>query len=397
MNLKDPLRHDAIPADLSESTMVRGNAFARLDGCVTQGMANWNIPGAALAVIDQGRLVYERGYGLKHRQLRGLVDANTRFRFGSILKMMTAAAVMQQVEQGKVELETAVTQYIPEFEVSGFPTADEITVWHLLTHSSTFPDRYDPEFLSWVGPTTETTLSDWAATQSDIPLHAIPGAFWNYSNPNFSLAGLVVERTSGVAYHRYMQENGFTPAGMTATTLLPAEVMASGNYSYGPYFDALGSGREVIAAPDAYDNWYVAPAGLGFTRARDLVQFALLLMNEGGQVLTPKSAEELQAPQIDLQVGVPVFYGYGILNYPEVGGVNLLLHTGGTAGWTSALFWVPEQKWAVAVLYNGIGDPAQAAGCVAITMLAFTDETFPDTSRDLAECDRYVGTYQGRY
>jgi CubicO group peptidase (beta-lactamase class C family) len=87
------------------------------------------------------------------------------------------------------------------------------------------------------GPTTPTALSDWAAGQSTIPLYAPPGSFWNYSNPNFSLAGLIAERASGLEYHQYMEDRVFGPAGMTSATLLPSDVLAYGDYAYEHYTD----------------------------------------------------------------------------------------------------------------------------------------------------------------
>jgi len=154
-----------------------------IDHCVETNMSSLNAPGAAVAVILDGELLYESGYGVKRRTLSGVVDADTIFRIGSVTKQMTAAVVMQQVELGRVDLNAPVTAYIPELEISGKWPADRITVRHTLTHTTGFPD-----LINDVTSTGDRALSLWAAKQTAVELHAPPGSFWNYSNPNFMIA-----------------------------------------------------------------------------------------------------------------------------------------------------------------------------------------------------------------
>jgi len=202
--------------------------------------------------------------------------------------------VMQQVEAGTVFLDDPVTRFVPELDIDGHIPADRITVHHLLTHTSGYPDLgFDPE-----GPTGDQALADWAADQSDVILHAPPGVFFNYSNPNFNLAGLVAERASGIPYGDYMQTRVFEPAGMTRTAFDPTAVIADGNYSYGHF--EIGSGIELIYAPDDYDNSVYAPAGYAFSTAGDLVGWALTLIDGGGDVLSQASADTMQTAHVSL-------------------------------------------------------------------------------------------------
>ncbi len=200
-----------------------------IDQCVEFNMLRLSAPGAAVAVVLDGELIYESGYGVKNRNGTDPVDPDTIFRIGSVTKMMTAAAVMQQVELGRVELDAPVTDYIPEFVVGGHWPADRITVWHTLTHTTGFPDRVN----EWGSVDGNGALSIWAQGQGEMELHAPPGSFWNYSNPNFMIAGLVAERASGTPYRNLFKHSLWEPAGMDSTTFDPAEVMASGNYSDG--------------------------------------------------------------------------------------------------------------------------------------------------------------------
>jgi CubicO group peptidase (beta-lactamase class C family) len=376
----------------------RGTPLDRVDRCVQTFMRSAGIPGASVAIIDNGVSVYEKGYGVKHRTQGGAVTPDTVFRFGSTLKMMTATAVMQQVERGRVDLQAPITRYVPEFQVGGQWPSSSIKVWNLLTHTTGFPDRYD-QFMfrqGLAGPTGPTAISDWAAGQSAIPLYAPPGSFWNYANPNFSLAALVAQRASGVEYHQYMKDNVFGPAGMTSATLLPADVMAYGNYAYEHYVDMF-TGQDVIAAPDAYDNWVMAPAGLGFATARDLARFALILMQGGSPVLSPSSAEMMQSPQVEMQTGDPMQYGFGVMVLDDFFGSSFRMHGGNVFGSSSSLIWAPDHKFAISLLFNGAASPDAAAFCAYNVFHPLSGPPPPNTSLPPSEWGKYAGDYRGRF
>jgi CubicO group peptidase (beta-lactamase class C family) len=357
-----------------------------IDQCVTESMATAGTPGAAVAVALDGALIVERGYGVTRRNGGRPVDADTFFRIGSITKQLTAAAVLQQVELGTVALDNPVTEYVPELELAGQWPADRITVRHLLTHSSAYPDQiFEP-----AGATGDDALGEWAAQQSEVALHAPPGNFFNYSNPNFNLAGLVVERASGLPYRRYMAEQVLAPAGMTRTTFDPAAVIADGNYSYGHF--ASPGGLETVYAPDDYDNAVYAPAGYAFSTAGDLVRWALGLLDGGGPVLTPPSAELMQSPQIDLELIPGYSYGYGVFIEP-FGELTLRQHGGNIWGWGAYLVWEAEHRFAVAVLANTFESLPAAAYCIADYALAQGSAPPPPDPSDPAAWSRFEGVW----
>ncbi len=333
-----------------------------IDGCVTAAMTAAGTPGASVAVALDGQIVYREGYGVKHRTEGGAVDADTFFRVGSITKQFTAAAAMQQVEDGLVFLNDPVTRYVPELVIGGHCPASRISIHNLLTHTSGFPDLY----FNANGPTDDAALGQWAAEQGDVVLHAPPGVFFNYSNPNFNLVGLVVERAAGVPYRRYMEEQVFGPAGMTRTTFDPEVVMADGNYTYGHLMFA--GGADLIYAPDDYDNAVYAPAGYAFSTTGDLVHWAVTLMNGGGEVVSPESSALMQEPHVDLELLPGQGYGYGIVAEP-FGDLDIRQHEGYVAGWGGYLIWESDRRFAVAVLGNTYDSLSGAAYCVADAVL----------------------------
>lgn len=334
-----------------------------VDLCVQAAMARHHTPGAVAAVALDGALSYEQGYGVRHRQQGGDVEPDTVFRIGSVTKMMTAAALLQQVDRGAVDLRAPVTDYVPEFQPGGRWAGDQVQVRHLLAQTAAYPDN----LLELVGPTDDDALTAWVVAEQGVRLHAPPGAFWNYSNSNFALAGLVAERGRGMPYRRLVEDEVWAPAGMTATTFDPATVVGGDNYAWGHFTDPL-TGDETIFAPDDYDDGALAPAGYAFSTAGDLVRWALLLMGGGGGVLSPESAAAMQSPQAWTEYTPGAAYGYGVF-VERYQGLDICQHGGNVPGWGTYLLWVPEERFAVAVIANTFESLADAAYCIVDRVL----------------------------
>jgi CubicO group peptidase (beta-lactamase class C family) len=357
-----------------------------IDSCVQSNMARLNAPGAAVAVILDGEMLYESGYGVKQRGGDMDVDPETVFRIGSVTKMMTAAAVLQQVELGRVDLDAPVTDYIPEFAVGGRWPADRIKVWHTLTHTTSFPD-----WINDVVRTGDEALSRWAVDQGGVELHAPPGSYWNYSNPNFMLAGLVAERASGTPYRDLFKESLWEPAGMNSTTFDPAEVIQRGNYSQGHYYDPVEL-QSYVVGPSDNDYWAAGPAGWAFSTVGDLARWALLLMDGGGPVLSPYSAATMQDPHQWMNYRPDQYYGYGVM-VEEYQGLDVRQHGGNVAGYGTYLLWVPERRFAVALLTNVTSSLTTAAYCIVDQVLEPDPVDPPDLSTDPSSWRRYGGNY----
>ncbi len=367
--------------------LVSANSVPQaIEQCVEDDMALIGAPGAAVTVIHRGEVIFDRGFGYKRQGETDLIDSDTRFRIGSITKMLTTAAVMQQVEEGRVDLDDPVTMWIPEFTLSGQWTAESITVRHLLTHSSAIPDTYE----DFPGPVGDQALTEWAADFDEVRLHAPPGTFWNYTSPGFGLAGLIAERASGVFYRELMAGRVFAAAGMGMTTFDPAEIVASDNYSYG--HQSQPGGGMAVFAPDDYDSWLAAPTGLAFSTAGDLARWALLLIDGGGSVLSLPSVEAMQSRQVYLDY-YPDYY-YGLAIYVEkYKGLDLRYHGGSITGWGAWLLWEPETRFVVSILGNADSSLSGAAFCIVDAMLEPESTDPPDLSTDPDTWEKYTGSY----
>jgi CubicO group peptidase (beta-lactamase class C family) len=369
----------------------RGDLSARIDACVTEAMGK-GTPGAAVAVVLDGALAYEQGYGVKSRESGAPVSPATLFRTGSIQKMMTAAAVLAQADRGRLRLSDPVTRLIPELRFAQPGAAERIRVRDLLTHRAGIPNLVE---LSCGGD--DTTLATWAASLAQTPLYSPAGSFWNYSNAGYSLAGLVAERAAGRPYRHVMRDTVWDPAGMHATFQLPSEVLAYGDYSLGHALDPA-TGEPMLVAPDTYECWWGFPAGDAFTTAGDLARWAATLMDDGGAVLSPRASAALQRPQVPTELPSGDAYGYGVF-VTDIGDLRVLHHGGGVPGWTSSLLWVPRLGFAVSALTNADADAAAGAAtrCALREVLGVE---WPEDGHELTPPStwrRYTGRYEIRH
>lgn len=361
-----------------------------IDSCVQTAMARHDTPGAAVAVIDHGELIREAGYGVTRRDGGHAVGPETLFRIGSVTKQLTAAAVLQQVEAGRVSLADPVTRFVPELELAGHLSPDQLTVERLITHTTGYPDN----FRNVDGDVDVGALSRWVLTQGTVRLHAPPGRFWNYSNPNFTLAGLVAERASGVPYRDYMQEEIFEPAGMTHTTFDPVAVEATGDWTWG-YWDDPRTGLEHEERPTSYDNAAFGPAGYAFSTAGDLAHWALLLMDGGGDVLSAASAARMQEARVPIEQGYGIDYGFGVFRQ-RYRDLEVQQHGGNINGWGTMLLWLPERRAVVAVVANTLESLNDAAWCVVDNVFGATGPDVSPPPVDEARWDALVGRWSGR-
>ena len=277
----------AAPMDLDDPDVVA----AYVDGIVSPLMHNNNSPSGTVAIIKDGQLVFAKGYGFQNVEEQIPVDPyTTLFRPGSTSKLFTWVSVMQLVEQGKLDLDTDVNEYLETVEIED--TFDEpITLRHILTHSAGFEDG-SLGYLITDDPAKSVSLE--VAMQRYQPKRVNPpGAQTAYSNYATALAGLIVSTISGLPFNDYVQQNIFDPLGMTHSSFvepLPdnlAETMAAsykvelGGFSEQPF--------EIITS--------FGPAGAMSSTAIDMLKFAQAILNggelNGQRILKPATVREM--------------------------------------------------------------------------------------------------------
>jgi CubicO group peptidase (beta-lactamase class C family) len=374
--------------------------FAPLAAAVEAEIDELGAAGAAIAVIEGGRVTFARGFGEKAPG-GDPVSPSTLFRIGSVNKVLTAAALLTEVEAGRVDLDAPLTDVVPEFEPAA-PQGVEPTIRmrNLLSHTGamrdylvidTPPTQQQDEDLD--GYVTSSAFIDQAY------LMAPPGAFFIYSNPNYYLAGLVAERSSELGYRELMQERVFAPLGMSRTFFLAEEVLSDGDFAIGW---STYQGLSGPIAPDAYENAWARPAGYAFSSVLDLAAFVTFLMDGDGAVLDDSLRADMSSRQVDMrEVGSLLHYGYGLFIQEglvvdgEYIPLEVVSHGGDIPGFAADILFVPSARFGLVTLANA--DGAHLADSQLVALETLIDLPEPATLPDLGVTDEELSEFAGAF
>lgn len=348
------------PASAHELTQADVDAW--LDGFMPYALKAGGIPGAVVVVVKDGQPVTMRGFGYADVKSRKPVDPNlTLFRPGSVSKLFTWTAVMQQVQAGKIDLDKDINTYL-DFKIPekfGKP----ITMRHLMTHTAGFAEtaKYLINFDKQPPQALDKALSRWVPER----IYA-PGAMHAYSNYGASLAGYIVQRVSGEPFNQYIQRHILQPAGMQHSTFdqpLPARfapIMSQG-YEYGS------------DKPQAYEVIPMAPAGALAATGADMGRF--MIAHLGGALLNPALSRQMYAPESNPYSALP---GMALGFYHEDrNGLNIVGHGGDTIYFHSDLHLFVDKNVGLYISLNSLGKGAAGHSLRGQLFEEFTDRYFP--------------------
>ena len=297
----------------------------------------------AVLVAKDDNVLFSQAFGLADRE-EGIPNTiQTRFRIGSMNKMFTAVAILQLVEDGKVELMAPLSKYLTDYPNQDVAT--KVTIHHLLTHTGGTGDIFGTSFETHRGELR--TLADYVELYGDRGLAFEPGSRFSYSNYGFVLLGVVVEKVTGQSYYDYVQAHIYEPAGMTASGSMP-EDQAVPDRSIG-YMKPTGN--TWIPNTDTLP-FRGTSAGGGYSTVEDLARFAGALLSH--ILLSPDSTELLITGKEELG---GFSYAYGFEDSRDQNGNGFVGHGGGAPGMSGDLRIYPTSGYVVAVLAN-IDPPA---------------------------------------
>lgn len=343
------------------------------------------VPGGAIAIVKDGKLKFSAGVGVKREGDSDPVSAETKFLVGSIAKMITAAALMTVVDENQLDIDAPVTNYVPSFKLQVPFDPSTITVRQLLTHTSGLLDCVNCQC-----DTDSEDLSDWFENYTELPLWSTPGTIWYYSNPGYSLAGLVIEEVAGKPFAQVIQERIFDPLGMSGMTY-DAKAAAAEDHAVGHGFDQ--NQQRLFVEIDTYDCPPGQPSGFLFGDVLGMSRFAEMLLSQGGGVLSAQSVAEMQAPQVDTRQGPNMYYGYGIGTF-EYKDLEIKWHNGRINGYTTYWLIVQEKNFGVVVFLNADTYDPGALSLEALNIfLDLPDEEPPDYSTPPETWAKYTGSY----
>jgi CubicO group peptidase (beta-lactamase class C family) len=382
-----------LSADMPDSVL---NDSARLqtffDGVIEPLMKNNNSPSGVIAIAHNGRLVFAKGYGFQDVAEQIPVDPyTTLFRPGSVSKLSTWVAVMQQVEQGKLDLDTDVNTYLTDFKIKD--TFDRpVTLRDIMTHSAGFEDGA-LGYLIITDPDKAIPLEEAMKKYQPERVNP-PGAQTAYSNYATSLAGLLVEKVSGIPFNDYIRQNILEPLGMDHATFdepLPENLADDMATSYKVEAGAFKEQPfEIISS--------FAPAGAESASGTDMVRFAQAILNggelNGRRILQPETVKEMLTRQFthdDRLMGMCLgFYE------DDYSGTRVVGHGGDTQWFHSFLGVDQEHGLAFFASFGGTGGSTVRSS----VFRAFYNEYFPRQEappvppEDFAQrAGKYAGTY----
>ena len=375
---------------------------AFLDDYFATVMGKYHIAGAAIAVVKDGQLFFTKGYGYADVEKEIPVDPEqTIFRVGSVGKVFTWTAVMQLVEQGKLDLDADINTYLDFRIPDTYP--QPITLKHLISHTSGFEDVL---FAAGVTDLNDlVSAREWLVSHMAARVHP-PGEYAGYSNFNAMLAGYIVARVSGQAYDQYIQEHIFDTLGMTRSTVqssMPPELLQYASVGY------LYQDGAYQVLPNFYGQPAVLPSGAHKLSVTDMARFMIAHLQGGvyrdATLGEARILEESTVRQMHETLFTPDarFLGaaYGFADLSD-NGQWTLGHQGYSPPMHSQILLLPDQHLGVFVAYN-----SQGARSGRLTtqhfgfQRAFFDHYYPAPALEPAHqpegsaerLDRFVGSY----
>jgi CubicO group peptidase (beta-lactamase class C family) len=299
-----------------------------------------NEPGVAILIARKGQIIYEKAFGSANLELGVPLQPDMVFRIGSITKQFTAIAILQLVEKGKISLQDSVQQYIKDFPSKSYT----ITIENLLTHTAGLND-----YASYGDTTNNPYIErhDFTSEQiikyfDYIPLEFKPGTKYSYSNSNYALLAYIIEKVSGMDYHKYMEENVIKAAGLTSTmyavenTIVPKRVSGytrdKGFYENTEYQTlSMGYGcGDLLSTVEDLNKWNSA-----------LLAYKLVKKETLEKAFTP----------FKLNDGSYSKYGYGWF-IDTVSGSKCIHHEGQVSGFIAVEEYFPQQDMFLSILTN---------------------------------------------
>jgi D-alanyl-D-alanine carboxypeptidase len=328
----------AIPAAFAQLPAATQTAIDQAAGKV---LAETGSTSASIAVVKDGKVAYVQAYGDARLDPKVPASPGMRYKIGSNTKQFIATAILLLAEQGKLSLDDRVSRFIP-----GLTRGNDVAIRQLLSHTSGYQDYYPLDYVApfMTHPTTFQGILDiWAKKALDFE----PGTQWQYSNTNYTIAGLIIEKVSGKPLFEFLRARILTPLGMHSTIdadhekWSDADPVGYQHYALGPPRTALLEGA----------GWLNAAGELAMTPG-DLALWDISLIK--GSILKPDSLRALTT-EVNLKNGARTGYALGLV-VSNTNGRRVWSHRGGASGFTSSNVTYPDDRVAITVLTSSEGN-----------------------------------------
>lgn len=327
----------AVPVMAQTRTSLPAAKIEKIEQAISSAMSRQNIPGLSVAVVVDQKLRWSNGYGMADLENFVPAKAATVYRLGSISKPITAMAVMQLVERGKLNLDAPIQTYCPAFPQKQWPVTTRLLLGHL---AGVRHYKNDAEFLS---TKHYNSIVEGLEMFKDDPLLFEPGTKYSYTTHGYSILGCAIEGASGMKYADYVRENVFNPASMDRMriddvfTIIP-------NRAQGYFKTPSGELRNSTLA----DTSYKIPGGGFCSTVEDLAKFAIAVQT--GMLVKKETLEQMWTRQ-KTRDGKETNYGLG-WGLSERNSMKEVSHGGAQQRVTTNLYMIPEKGLAVVLMVN---------------------------------------------
>jgi CubicO group peptidase (beta-lactamase class C family) len=348
--------HRAIVFLIALTAFAQQPALEGIDTFITSAMKDWKVPGAAVAVVQDGKVVISKGYGLRDIKKELPVTPQTLFAIGSITKSFTVLSLGTLVDEGKLDWDKPVREYLPSFRLFDPVASERMTPRDLVTHRSGLP-RHDP---MWYNSTF--TRKEMVERLRYLEPSKDFRSAYQYNNLMFMTAGFLAGELSGLPWEQLVRQRILVPLGMKNTNFSVADSKKSADAAL-PYQKVKEELKEIPFR--GLDE--MAPAGSINSSIEDMSKYLLMHLNKGkyakGQIVSESNLTEMHTPQMVV--------GRGFLRWPELGhssygmgwsissyrGFKLVEHGGAIDGFNALVTFLPQKNVGVVVLVNRGGTP----------------------------------------
>lgn len=355
--------------------------WERFENYVTELMEKEKMPGVAIALSQNGKVIYERGFGVKDLETKEPITPETIFGIASITKSFTALAIMKLAEEGKLQVDDAVKMHLPKLHLNHYNNISDIKIHHLLSHTTGLATvKRNEQLVDF-----DEHLDYLSAVKQEIL--GAPGDFFCYNNDMFLLLGAIIEKVTGENYKNYIKNEIITPMNMTRTTFNLDELTQFSNVST-PYI--VENDKPVPCSWPTLGN-YAVGGGIR-SSVIDLLKYGHLYLDKAN-TFTHKMTTAVH------RTNGTSSYGYGFQTTPNYEEVTLVEHGGRQPGVSSNFGFIREKGIVAAVLTNVGGVSADAIWLGAInTVLGLPADRKrsiePHFDMEKAPLLRFIGTYQ---
>lgn len=336
-------QNDSIPSFVKDS----------LDNYVNKALTDWEMPGVAVCIVKNGKVVLMKGYGVKELNGTDKVDENTLFMIGSNSKAFTATALAMLDAEKKISLDDKVTKWIPQFKLDNKAAGEQAIIRDLLCHRIGFR-TFQGDFTYWTSNLTRTeVIEKMSHIKAAYPFRTK----WGYTNAAFLTAGEIIPKATGLQWENYITENIFKPLGMNNTLALSkdfpnaankcsAHTMANGKLIKIPFcsIDNLSAAGSIGSSVNDMSHWVMAELNNGKYAGKQVIPAAAIAQTWLPHSILGNGGKQFNTGHFSL-------YGLGWF-LEEYCGKKIVSHTGGVNGFVTSVTLIPEEKLGIIVFTN---------------------------------------------